>query len=195
MGIQEGVAAGAFVLGIMLAVMAGWSGNYWGASCFFFAGAGSGVVILLWEDATIEGRSGICLLLGAAAFGTGFMGVMTSSHVMNRDEAKAQQDLLDILTTAEIWSESLTDFEYALVRVGRVVCTLQQSNDMVAFVFDGAKSLYLTPGMTLIDGAMTAVQGASPKRCLDYYVELKKTQPDMFRRFERSHRWLVDQSQ
>lgn len=191
--IQLVSGAVAFLVGIVLAVIAIVDGRYWGGAGFLTAGIALAATIVLFEHWM---SPGFWIAPVCAALLTIFsvIDAFTSSHLVNLKEAEAQRDFLKALIYLESGSSPLTARERKLANEAFKVCVIQGNLDQLELVVNSQKALYFGSALTLADGTNSVLNGEQPLRCLDYYRELRKNQPQLFIQMERLHPWLKQTS-
>lgn len=181
----------AFFTGLFLAVVAISEERYWGAAGCFAAGAALAITILLYD----EGMSSNFWLASVCASALTLFSILdtfTSSHLVNPKEAEAQNDFVKELIQLEAGSARLNSRERRIVTAAFKTCVVQGYSDGMDMVVSAQKSIYFGPTLSLADGVNSALQSERPPRCLDYYRELRKTQPQLFMRMEKAHPWLLE---
>ncbi|MDD2056566.1 hypothetical protein N5D52_14930 [Pseudomonas sp. GD03860] len=184
-------AAGAFFTGLVLAVLAILESRYWGAAGCLAAGLALAITILLFED-VMSPSFWLASTCTAALTLFSILDTFTSSHLVNLKEADAQNDFVTELMQLEAGSARLNSREKGIVTEALKTCVVQGYSDGMDMVVSAQKSIYFGPTLSLADGVNSALQIERPPRCLDYYRELRKTQPQLFMQMEKSHPWLLD---
>lgn len=179
-----------FLAGIVLAFSAGFDGRYWGAAGCFAAGLALAFTILLY-DGYVSLEFGIASVCAVALTLFSILETFTSSHLVNRQEGAAQAEFVSHLLRLEGGSAHLNATERKLVTEALRSCVTQGWRDGLDLTISAQKALYFGPALTLADEANAAFQDRRPLRCLDYYRELRRTQPTLFMRMERRHPWLL----
>ncbi|MEN5216352.1 hypothetical protein ABE484_10905 [Pseudomonas pudica] len=189
--IQLVSGAMALLAGIALAVIAIVDGRYWGGAGFFTAGIAFATAIVLFEH-WLSPTFWFAPVCAALLTTFSVLDAFTSSHLMNLKEADAQRDFLKALINLEAGASPLSAQEKQVAIRAFKVCAIQGELDQLDLVVNSQKALYYGSGLTLADGVNSALDGDQPLRCLDYYRELRKTQPQLFIQIERMHPWLKE---
>lgn len=186
--IQLVLAVLALLVGLVLAVSAVSEERYWGFAVFSTAGIALAATIIFIKDCMSPKFwfSSVCaaLLILFSVFD-----VITSSHLFK--EAEAQRDFLRTLIELEIGPSNLTVQEKRFASQAFRVCAVQNELDQMGLVVNSYKALYFGSVLTLADGTNSLLTREQSFRCLDYYRELRKTQPQIFITLERLHPWLT----
>ncbi len=180
-----------FIVGLVLAVVAGIESRYWGAAGCFAAGLASAFTILLY-DGYVSTQFGIASVFAIALTFFSILETFTSSPLVNRQEGDAQTEFILQLLQLEGGSAHLNSKERKLVTEALKSCVTQGWRDGLDLTISAHKALYFGPALTLVDEANAAFQDGRPLRCLDYYRDLRRTQPSLFTRMERRHPWLLE---
>lgn len=181
----------AFFTGVVLAVFAFSESRYWGAAGYLAAGLALAITILLFED-VMSPSFWLASTCTAALTLFSILDTFTSSHLANLKEAEAQSDFVTELMQLEAGSARLNSRERRIVTAALKTCVVQGYSDGMDMVVSAQKSIYFGPTLSLADGVNSALQSERPPRCLDYYRELRKTQPQLFIQMEKSHPWLLE---
>ncbi|MDH2077204.1 hypothetical protein [Pseudomonas atacamensis] len=190
LGVRLVIGGTALLAGLVLAAIAAFDGRFLGAAGFVAAGIALAVTVLFWEQWMNPGFwiASVCAT-ALTFFSIG--DVLTSSHAVNFNEIEAQNDFLSLIINLQGWSSPMSLREKKLVKAAFKVCALQGAQDQQELVIGAQKAIYFGSTVTLVDGVNSALITEHPVRCLDYYRELKKTQPQLFVKFERNHPWLL----
>lgn len=188
--VQLILGAAVFLMGVVLAIIALVEGRYWGFLGFIAAAVALAVSVVSYGNWM---SSGFWLAPVCASALTCFsvLDVFASSHLINTKEASAQRDFVMRLMELEIESVHLNSAERSLVAEAFKTCSVQVYKDAGEMAANGQKALYFGPALTLADGVRSVAQGEQPLRCLAYYRELRKTQPQLFKGMEKRHPWLL----
>ncbi len=179
-----------FLAGTILSVVYCWKGHWLGGIGYCWTGMLAFILVLFGysviEEWWYQLASGLLLLFSIFA-------VTQESPAINIDLTKAQNDLL--LITVEFASQSHVGFdqrEIELIDSARIVCALQPIADNKQLAADLMKAQKLGPITSLLDGIWSnSSDKKQPKRCLDYYVELRKTKPSLFTTFGQNNPWVL----
>lgn len=183
-----------FVVGVVLAAIAFHDARYWAAGGFIVAGIAAAASVIIaseWTDPSFVVPAIFAAVLTFFSVGD----VFTSSHALNFDESKAQVALLNKFISLNLGPSELSDSERDLVKKGVEVCGLQNIRDTQQLAVDSQKAIRLGAGATLADGVNSQLDGEPTQRCLDYYSELRKTQPALFCDLEQTYPWLLKKTE
>lgn len=181
----------ASLAGLVLAIIAGFDGRYWGAACFLVAGVTWGLTLAIFDVVYNEPGLLIIPVLALATTGLSIADVFSSSNALNAKLVDAQTDLVKILMEADGPFTSLSGVEKKLVNKAFITCAIQDKVDALDLAVGAYKAVYFGPALTVADGINSAMSAPQPVRCLDYYRELRKTRPELFTQFEKDHSWLI----
>lgn len=180
----------AFLIGVVLAFVFAIDGRWLAAAGFVAAGATWGLRFVLWDVA----NAWPVTLFATAVTLFSIFDVVFSSNAINLKEQDAQQEFTHMLLEVQFGPPRMSPTEKKLVSDAFTICALQTNHDQMEFVLNAQKAIYLGPALTLADGVNSVLDAKPSVRCLDYYRELRKTQPGLFVRLERHHPWLLNTS-
>lgn len=190
LGFRLALGVAALLAGLLLAVIAVIEGRFLGGAGFIAAGIALAVTVVFWEKWMSPGFW-VAPVCAAALTFLSIGDVLTSSHAVNFNEIEAQNDFLSLIINLHGGLSPMSLREKKLVEAAFKACALQGTQDQQELVIGAQKAIYFGSALTLADGVNSALTIEQPVRCLDYYRELKKTQPQLFVRFERNHPWLL----
>ncbi|WAT31781.1 hypothetical protein [Pseudomonas sp. GXZC] len=180
-----------FFVGLILAFYAGAEERYWAAAGFVAGGIACAATVVLWE--AMGGSVSLLLSMFSLAVTIfSVLDVFSSSYALNQREIDAQRDFVEVLVHEQFEFSRLDGDNRQLVAKAFKACVLQSYADQQDFVVNAGKAVYFGPGLTLVDGLSSRLDGKHPVRCLDYYRELRKTQAHLFLRMEKHHPWLLE---
>ncbi|WDH55350.1 hypothetical protein PUP75_11340 [Pseudomonas chlororaphis] len=190
LGFRLAVGGAALLAGLVLAVIAAIEGRFLGGAGSIAAGIALAVTVVFWEQCMSPGfwLAPVCAT-ALTYFSIG--DVLTSSHAVNSNEIEAQNDFLNLIINSQGGLSPISLREKKLVEAAFKACALQGIQDQQDLIVGAQKAIYFGSALTLADGVNSALTSEHPVRCLDYYRELRKTQPQLFVRFERNHPWLL----
>lgn len=181
----------ALLAGLVLAVIAAIEGRFLGGAGFIAAGIALAATVVCWELWMSPGFW-IAPVCATALTFFSIGDVLTSSHAVNFNEIEAQNDFLSLIINLQGGLLSpMSLHEKKLVEAAFKVCVMQGIQDQRELVIGAQKAIYFGSSLTLADGLNSALTSKHPARCLDYYRELRNTQPQIFVKFERNHPWLL----
>jgi hypothetical protein len=184
--LQLWLASIALLTGLVMAGIYLFAAHFLGAVVFFVAGILGAIFTLVgwsaFEATWYQFSCGIFTLFC-------IMASFQLSPAPQFDVQRAQFGLMSTLLNITNVSlrQPLDGRERALAEKAITVCGQQGNADFQDLTIDLEKALRFGPIMTLFDGMATLAQGDRPMRCLDYYRELRKTRPDLFRGFEKEN--------
>ncbi len=174
--------------GLILSGFYMWASHWWGAFGYLCAGFMGSIFLLVgWE--IIE--EWWYKLMGGGLLIFSIFSVIFESPGIQPNVQQAQLELFQTLLEMNTRSNPLNSIERTLIERATIVCADQGIMDLNQLTGDLVKAQRFGPIMTLIDGLNSTATKKTSKNCLDYYQELRKSQPSSFILFESHNPWVT----
>ena len=144
-----------------------------------------------WESLCWKTGAGICTVLAILA-------VIYESSLADRCQQASQPSVFQLLADMafDAGKYGLDPAEQKLATRGYMTCGMQLGLDTAKLTKDLMTALYLGPASTLSSDVVIDATSPSPNMsCMDYYRELRRSKPVLFRIVESDYPCLVVDNQ
>jgi hypothetical protein len=156
----------------------------------------AGIITALGVHAINEDNAPQLVVPLVFVFGlSGWFHLAQRSPFFDRDRQQGLQSLT-VAFIRLIRTNGLSEIEQNEVSMGIADCSGQSMQDAMVTTTDAMKTLYETPGMSIVDRATGAgTLPTSPEQCLEAYRRLRADRPGAFAQAEKENPWLLKQLQ
>ena len=180
----------ALLAGIFLAIVNGYSGNWYQSAVMVATGLSVAYFSLRFPINDFYIYDGIAGVLMVASIGA----VIVDSHSLKLETREAHVELFQLFLQSEYQFSGVrfNAEEQKIIEFGVSACSMQSYADANHLLTELMKARWLGPVATLVDGLWATLEEKQERpSCMSYYETLHKLKPEYFRRFDRKYPWAM----
>lgn len=176
--------------GIFLAIVNGYSGNWYQSAVMMATGLWVAYFSLrfpIHDFCIYDAIAGFLMVASICA-------VIVDSRNLKLETQEAHVELFQLFLQSEYWLSGVrfNADEQKLIELGVRACSMQSYAGANHLLTELMKARWLGPVATLVDGLWATLEEKQERpSCMGYYEALHKLKPEYFHRFDRKYPWVL----